>query len=254
MRATTTSELATPCASAGESASAALLTGASASPTPRPTRTSTTVVATASPSGLERPARHGEQPGAGQRETEARHRAVTEVAQGPAAEQRPDGHGEQEAHEHERRARRVVVLGESSEQRHVDDDRDERRPDEQADDESPHAPGVQHAARDERSVRPTVPPPEHAERHGADRQQRVAERTHDLALGVRGGEGQHEAAEGDRDEHGAEEVGPPQHRPPPRRRHRGEDHEQPEGDDARSASAPGSPRRTARRGPRVPHP
>ena len=109
---------------------------------PRPTTTSTTVAGTVSPTESRVQPDMTSMPAPGEQQPDPGDGPVPEPAQRPAAEQSPDRDGEEEAHEHQGGARLVVGVGEAGQERHVDDDRDERRADEEAHDERAQAAGA----------------------------------------------------------------------------------------------------------------
>ena len=104
-------------------------------------------------------------------------------------------------------------MDEAGEEGDVDDDRDEGDADERRDDEGPDEPAADQPARDEGRRRPPVVHDVAGDEEGGDRQQGVAERADDLALGLGRREGEDDAAERPADEDGPEEVGPAQQVP-----------------------------------------
>ena len=224
IRATTTSELATPWAAAGASASAAALTGAMARPMPRPTATSTTVAGHVD-SEPGAPRRHDGQPGRGQHQGRRRHHARRDPPQQHAAEERTDRHREQEADEHEGRRGLRAGKREPGEDGHVDDDGHQRGADEQADRRAQDAhPAADDAARHER-LRGRAGVPQVAA-HGEPRRP-AAGPSPSGPTTSRSGSAEAKvstsAAEGDRDEQRRPAASArAQHRPPPPGGHGGE--------------------------------
>ena len=212
----------------GESASAALLTGARASPMPRPTRTRTRVAAPG-PTDWRSTATWPASPRRRAR-ARSRRRGRHRVVQRPATEEGTDRDGEQETDEHERRTGRVIRVGEPREDRDVDDHGHQRRADEQADDERTHARGPADAARDQGSAARRCHQRRTASASAPTGRRHRPERPDDLLLGSDDAKVSTRLPRATATRSAPKRSDPPQHRPPPGSRDGREEEEQHEGD------------------------